>query len=68
MASFLLAQPPGERKRTIVMSDVENFHLRNYHLKYHDNCKYHDISKLVVTVQQTLNWLDLILMSSNLNS
>ena len=42
------------------MGDIENFHLHNCHLKYHGYCKYHDISKLVVTVQQTLKLVGFI--------
>ena len=36
------------------MDDIENLIDDNSHLKYHGYCKYHDISKLPVTVQQTL--------------
>ena len=43
---------------TLVMGDIEIFTYDNCHLKYHGYCKYHDISTLVVTVQQTLDLLE----------
>ena len=42
------------------MGNIEIFIYNNCHLKYHNYCKYHDISKLVVTVQQTLKLVGFI--------
>ena len=42
------------------MGDIEILIYDNYHLKYHSYCKYHDISKLVITVQQTLKLVGFI--------
>ena len=44
----------------LVMGDIEIFIYDNCHLKYHNYCKYHDISKLVVTVQQTMKLVGFI--------
>ena len=37
---------------TVVMGDIEIFAYDNHHLKYHGYCKYHDTSKIVVTVHK----------------
>ena len=36
----------------LVMGDIEIFAYDDSHLKYHGYCKYHDTSKLVVTVYE----------------
>ena len=42
------------------MGNIENFTYNNSHLKYHVYCKYHDISKLVVTLQEALELVEFI--------